>query len=127
MGSAFVVQQRDGRGSRWRTVTGESTHAVATGLADKLRHVLDGLPKLPAPPVRVIGTDELADEARISRHAAEMLRRCPPRSWDQPRSSEGRGAVLHFPSMEANRRPPDAPPSYQKVRAATRGRVTRRR
>jgi hypothetical protein len=84
MGSAFVVQQRDGRGSTWRTVTGESTHAVATAFADTLGHVLDALPHLPAPPVRVIGTDELADEARMSGHAAEMLRRWPPKGWDRP-------------------------------------------
>src|SRR3954451_5879375 len=105
MGSAFVVQQREGPGSAWRTVTGESTDAVATGLAETLRHVLDDLPHLPAPPVRVIGTDELADEARISSNAAEMLRRWPPKGWDRPRSLEGRGAVLHFPSSEADRRP----------------------
>ena len=84
MGSAFVVQQRDGRGSTWRTVTGEGTHAVAAGLADELRHVLDDLPHLPAPPVRVVSTGQVDDEARISSHAAEMLRRRPPKGWDRP-------------------------------------------
>ena len=65
-------------------MTGETTYAGAIGLADELRRVLDDLRHLPAPPVRVIGTDELADEARISKHAAEMLRRWPPKGWDQP-------------------------------------------
>lgn len=77
MRSAFVVQQRDGQGWSWRTVTGASTHAAATGLADELQHELDTLPS-PSPRVRVISTGELADEARISGHAAEMLRRWPP-------------------------------------------------
>jgi hypothetical protein len=84
MGSAFVVQQRDGRGWTWRTVSGASTHAAATALADELRHVLDDLPHLPAPPVRVISPDQLADEVRISGHATEMLRRWPPRSVTRP-------------------------------------------
>jgi hypothetical protein len=84
MRSAFVVQQRDGRGWSWRTVTGEHTHAVATGLADQWRHALDDLPHLPTPPVRVISTGELADEATISGNAAEMLRRRPPWTANQP-------------------------------------------
>jgi len=77
MGSVFVVQQRDWQGWSWRTVTGASTHAAATRLADDLQHQLDELSS-PSPPVRVISTGELADEARISGHAAEMLLRRPP-------------------------------------------------
>ena len=65
-------------------MTGEGTHAVAAGLADELRHVLDDLPHLPAPPVRVVSTGQVDDEARISSHAAEMLRRRPPKGWDRP-------------------------------------------
>ena len=59
-------------------MSGVSTHAAATRLADELRQVLDDLPHRPATPVRVISTGELADEARISGHAAEMLRRLAP-------------------------------------------------
>jgi hypothetical protein len=44
-----------------------------------LRHVLDGLPHLPSPPVRVVSTEQLVEEARISSHAAELLRRWPPK------------------------------------------------
>ena len=83
MGLAFVVQQRDGRGWTWRTVSGASTHAAATGLADELRHVLDDLPHLPSPPVRVVSTEQLVEEARISSHAAELLRRWPPKDREQ--------------------------------------------
>jgi hypothetical protein len=81
MRSAFVVQQRDGPGWSWRTVTGASTHAAATRLADELQHELDELSSQ-TPPVRVITTGELGDEARISGHAAEMLRRRSP--WTNP-------------------------------------------
>jgi hypothetical protein len=55
-------------------VSGESTHAAATGVADELQLELDNLPS-PAPPVRVVSTEELADEARISENAAVILRR----------------------------------------------------
>jgi hypothetical protein len=77
MRSVFVVQQGDGPGWSWKTVTGASTHAAATRLADELQHELDELSSQ-SPPVRVITTDELADEVRISGHAAEMLGRWPP-------------------------------------------------
>jgi hypothetical protein len=75
MGSAFVVQQRDGPGRTWRTVTGDTTLAAASGFADKLQHALDDLPYVPSPPVRVISTEQRADEARIRGHAAELLKR----------------------------------------------------
>jgi hypothetical protein len=77
MRSVFVIQQRDGPGRTWRTVTGASTHAAATSLAVELQHELDELSSR-SPPVRVISTVELADEARVSSNAAEMLRRRSP-------------------------------------------------
>jgi hypothetical protein len=75
----FVVQQQDGSGRTWRTVSGDTTLAAANGLADRLQHALDDLPHLPSPPVRVISTEQLDDEARIAKHAAELLLRGPPR------------------------------------------------
>src|SRR5436190_18706441 len=126
MGSAFVVQQRDGRGSTSRTVTGETTYAGAIGLADELRRVLDDLRHLPAPPVRVIGTDQVDDEATISRARGRDAAALAAEGLGPALKLRRRGAVLHFPSTEATRRPPDAPPSYQKVRAATPWPVTRR-
>jgi len=76
MQSVFVVQQRDRQRGRWTTVSGGSTHTAATGLADELRLELDNLPSRPQ--VRVVSTEDLAVEARISGNAAAILRRCPP-------------------------------------------------
>ena len=59
---AIVYQQQEGRGLTWRTVTGETTHAAATSLAEELRHALDDLPHLPKAPVRVVHADEAAQE-----------------------------------------------------------------
>lgn len=102
MESAFVVQQRDRRGWTWRTVTGESTHAAATGLADELRHVLDDLPHLPAPPVRVVRTDEIADEARISGHAAAPPQWSPLASNHDARPDPVRLGAHIDPTHRAN-------------------------
>jgi len=77
MQSVFVVQQRDRQRGRWTTVSGGSTHTAATGLADELRLELDNL-RSRAPEVRVVSTEDLAVEARISGNAAAILRRCPP-------------------------------------------------
>jgi hypothetical protein len=82
MAATFHVQQRDGR--HWRTVTSRSTYAAATDFADELRHGLDALPHLPAPPVRVLTTDAIVEQDRISRKAAEILRRRPPWSVNRP-------------------------------------------
>jgi hypothetical protein len=82
MAAGFHVQQRNGR--VWRTLTSPKTHAAATDLAERLRQGLEHLPHLPAPSVRVVSTDELAEQDRISRNAAEMLRRSPPHSINRP-------------------------------------------
>ena len=79
MSSAFYVQQRDERDWAWKTVSGAGTQLAATRLAEELRRAVDDLPHRPALPVRVVSAGELADEIRISRAAAEMLRRGPAR------------------------------------------------